>query len=313
VLGRIDPTHSLGGDLTVDVDAAREAIERHVSSRIGQSVTQAAQGILDVASTNMQRALRVASVEQGHDPRTFSLVAYGGAGPLHATRLATEMSMPTVLVPRLAGVLSALGLLTTRLKYFRVSSLVEPLADLSTATLDGTLQRLIEETKADLESEGVPEADISVRCSLEMRYTGQSFSLTVPLEEPTFTDADRERVLTAFAQRHRDRYGHSSPDAEVEVVNLRVNAHGDTESLSLERADDGDAADAIVGTRDVWIRGEQHTCDVYEHGALPRDGAFTGPAIVQSTESTTLVGPEQSASVDPWGTVAIETGVTDGD
>lgn len=313
VLNRIDPAHSLGGDLSVDVAAAREAIDRHVASRIDQSVTEAAQGILDVANTNTQRALRVASVEQGYDPRSFALVAYGGAGPLHAPTLAEEMSIPTVLVPRRAGVLSALGLLATRLNYFRVTSLVEPLDGLEDEELDAELRELVAEARGDLAGEGIADAEMSFDCSLEMRYAGQSFSLAVPLSGTSFAGEERERALSSFRDRHRERYGHVSTDAAVEVVNVRVNAYGDTEPVSLDRADAGATEDALVGSRDVWIDGEQFDCEVYAHENLPRDGGFDGPAIVQSAQSTVLVRPGQSVSVDPRGTLVVDTGVADGD
>lgn len=313
VLGRIDPTHSLAGNLSVDVAAARDAIERGVGSRIDRTVVEAAQGILDVANTNMQRALRVASVEQGYDPRSFALVAYGGAGPLHAPALAEEMSISTVLVPRWAGVLSALGLLATRLKYFRVESLVEPLAQLGAEELDEILTGLVEAVSDDLAGDGVADANMSFDCSLEMRYAGQSFSLTVPLSGTSFTDADREPVMSAFRERHRERYGHVSTDAAVEVVTARVNAYGDTEPVSLDRIEGGAAEEAIVGSREVRIDGEPSDCAVYAHEELPGGGQFVGPAVVQSAESTALVRPGHSVTVDPWGTLVIDTGVADGD
>ncbi|QSG05087.1 hydantoinase/oxoprolinase family protein [Halapricum desulfuricans] len=307
VLGRIHPEYPLGGDLSVDVDAAREAIERGIADELGQSVRDAARGVLEVTRANMERALRVVSVEQGYDPRSFALVAFGGAGPLHAPRLAEELSIPTVLVPRLAGVLSGLGLLASDLEHAYVTSVVEPLADVTAGELRDRFAELVAEGTETLAADGIDEASMRFERSLDLRYAGQSYSLNVSIEgEPS------EETLSAAADRfhaeHETQYGHANPDERVELVNVRLRAIGEIPSIDVRTGAEGTVRDAVLGERSVQFGDEEREVTVYEHGRLPPSGEFDGPAVVQAAESTTVVHPGQSVSVDDRGTLVITTG-----
>ncbi|QSG08042.1 hydantoinase/oxoprolinase family protein [Halapricum desulfuricans] len=307
VLGRIHPEYPLGGDLSVDVDAAREAIERGVADELGQSVRDAARGVLEVTRANMERALRVVSVEQGYDPRSFALVAFGGAGPLHAPRLAEELSIPTVLVPRLAGVLSGLGLLASDLEHAYVTSVVEPLADVTAGELRDRFAELVAEGTETLAADGIDEASMRFERSLDLRYAGQSYSLNVSIEgEPS------GETLAAAADRfhaeHETQYGHANPDERVELVNVRLRAIGEIPSIDVRTGVKGAVRDAVLGERSVQFGDEEHEVTVYEHDRLPPGGEFDGPAVVQAAESTTVVHPGQSVSVDDRGTLVITTG-----
>ncbi|MEF8852329.1 MAG: hydantoinase/oxoprolinase family protein [Haloarculaceae archaeon] len=322
VLGRIHPHYPLGGDLSVDVEAARAAVERGVADPLGQSVEAAARGVLDVARANMERALRVVSVERGHDPREFALVAFGGAGPLHAPHLAEELSIPTVLVPRLAGVLSGLGLLASDVEHTYVQAVVEPLADVTTDDLRAWFADLVAAGRETLESEGVDADAMAFEHALDLRYRGQSYSLTVPVESAEGADAagsgesgtpgtgEDDPLATAadrFHERHESQYGHASPDESVELVNARVRAVGEIPAVDVSAAVSGAVDDAVLGTRPVGFEGGERDVTVYEHARLPPGGEFDGPAVVQADAATTVVHPDQSVTVDERGTLEIAT------
>jgi N-methylhydantoinase A len=327
VLGRIHPDYPLGGDLSVDVAAAREAVEREVADPLDQSVREAARGVLAVARANMERALRVVSVERGYDPRSFALVAFGGAGPLHGPRLAEELSVPTVLVPRLAGVLSGLGLLTSDLEHTYVTSVVEPLSDATAADLAGWVEDLVAEGRATLADEGVDPGEMTFEPALDLRYEGQSYSLTVPVPGSPVADdgsdagdasagvggtgVDEETLAATadqFHERHETQYGHANPAEPVELVNVRVRAVGAIPPVDVRTAVEGSVDDAVLGDRPVGFDDDTREVTVYEHGRLPPGGEFDGPAVVQAAEATTVVHPGQSVSVDDRGTLHITTG-----
>jgi N-methylhydantoinase A len=319
VLGRIHPDYPLGGDLSVDVDAARGAVERGVADPLGQSVEAAARGVLEVARANMERALRVVSVERGHDPREFALVAFGGAGPLHAPRLAEDLSIPTVLVPRLAGVLSGLGLLASDLEHTYVRSVVEPLADVTREDLAGWFDDLVAEGRERLGSEGIDADAMAFERALDLRYRGQSYSLTVPVDRldgagdatgDASDDAPAAPLATAadrFHERHECQYGHANPDEPVELVTARVRAVGEIPAVDVRSEVSGTVDDAVLGERPVGFDGGEREVTVYEHARLPPGGEFDGPAVVQADAATTVVHPGQSVSVDERGTLHVAT------
>ncbi|MFB6152076.1 MAG: hydantoinase/oxoprolinase family protein [Haloarculaceae archaeon] len=307
VLGRIHPDYPLGGDLSVDVAAAEAAVERAVADPLGRSVREAARGILDVARANMERALRVVSVERGYDPRSFALVAFGGAGPLHAPALAERLSVPTVLVPRLAGVLSALGLLTSDIEHTYVTAVVEPLADVSPADLADRFADLAAAGRETLADEGVDSDAMSFERSLDLRYEGQSYSLNVPLDDADLTADALAAAAERFHERHDAQYGHADPDEPVEVVNARVRAVGAIPAVDVRVDVAGSVDDAVLGERPVGFGDETRETTVYDHERLPPGGEFDGPAVVQAAEATTVVHPGQSVSVDERGTLHVRT------
>jgi len=312
VLGRIHPDYPLGGDLSVDIEAAETAVEREVAEPLDQSVREAARGILAVARANMERALRVVSVERGHDPRSFALVAFGGAGPLHAPRLAEELSMPTVLVPRLAGVLSGLGLLASDVEHTYVRAVVEPLADVTADDLADWFDALVAEGRETLDDEGIDAGAMAFERALDLRYAGQSYSLTVPVADPGESgDADSADPLgdaaDRFHERHDAQYGHANPDEPVELVNARVRAVGEIPDVDVRSSVEGTLEDAVLGERPVGFDEETREVTVYEHARLPPGGAFDGPAVVQADAATTVVHPGQSVTVDERGTLHVTT------
>ncbi|MFC3959801.1 hydantoinase/oxoprolinase family protein [Halovivax cerinus] len=311
--GRLDPSRFLDdgredgeGHGGVDRDAVEAAVAEHVAEPLGLSIDEAAEGILDVANATMERALRVVTVEAGHDPRDFGLVAYGGAGPAHAAALAESLSVPRVLVPRTAGVLSALGLLVSDRLVERSASMVRPLADVDPGAIEDAL--------ADFEAEGRAQLGTTDRIlvdrSLDLRYVGQTFDLTVDLPDEPVTGETLATAVEAFHAAHERRYGHASPDEPVELVTVRARARAVVEPPALSAADGPGAneGDPIRETRSVVFGGTTRETPVYDRQGLVAGDELDGPAIVEGAESTVVVRPDWCATVDEYGTIVMEVG-----
>mgnify|MGYP000017652619 FL=1 len=306
LLGRIDPAAFFEG--SADESAVREAVRESVADPLGLSVEAAAQGIVDVANANMERALRVVSVERGHDPRDFSLVAYGGAGPLHAAELAAELDVPRVVVPRSAGVLSALGLLISDAAYEEGVSAVRPWAEVDPTDLTERFEAMEAEGRERLESEGYGPDRRRFERVVDLRYRGQSFDLRVPMPEGRL-DADAlDDAADRFHDRHERRYGHASPDEPVELVTIRLRSRGVVDPPALSMAD-GATADAEATprtTRPATFGGETGETPVYDRETLGPGAELDGPAVIEGVESTAVVPPAADAHVDGLGNVVIE-------
>jgi N-methylhydantoinase A len=307
LLGRLDPAAFLSADLEADRDDVAAAVERHLADPLGVTVREAAQGVLDVANANMERALRVVSVERGYDPREFGLVAFGGAGPLHATRLASALEIPRVVVPRTAGVLSALGLLISDILYDYSTSRVRRWADVDPADLRSTFGAFVEEGRERLTEEDLPADRRAFERSLDLRYEGQSFELSVSVPEGDIDAGTMETVAERFHDRHRRRYGHAYEDEPIELVTIRLRARGVVATPDLRTGrTDGSLADAVKSTREVVFEGDGRDTPVYDRAALPMGPEFEGPAIVEGAESTVVVRPGQTARVDDYGSIVVE-------
>ena len=307
LLGRIDPGQFLPAGFDPAPNEARSAIATILAEPLGLSVEETAAGILEVANANMERALRVVSVERGHDPREFALVAFGGAGPLHAPTIARSLDIPRVIVPRTAGVLSALGLLISDLVHDFSTSRVRPWAEIDPAAIEATFEQFAEEGRTRLRKEGIDSTSIHIERSLDLRYRGQSFSLQISTPN-VFDENALDELADRFHDRHRERYGHASPAEPLELVTIRLRARGlvDQPTLRGEMVD-GSIADAIRTTRPVMFYGHDHDTDVYDRELLPVDGRISGPAIIEGRESTVVVHPDQLATVDGLGTLVIES------
>jgi N-methylhydantoinase A len=307
LLGRLDPAAFLPADLEADEDDVAAAVERHLADPLGVTVREAAQGVLDVANANTERALRVVSVERGYDPREFGLVAFGGAGPLHATRLASALEIPRVVVPRTAGVLSALGLLISDTLYDYSTSRVRRWADVDPADLRSTFGAFVEEGRERLTAEDLPADRRAFERSLDLRYEGQSFELSVSVPEGDIDAGTMETVAERFHDRHRRRYGHAYEDEPIELVTIRLRARGVVATPDLRTGrTDGSLADAVKSTREVVFEGDGRDTPVYDRAALPTGPEFEGPAIIEGAESTVVVRPGQAARVDDYGSIVVE-------
>ena len=226
VLGFLSRTHLLGGRLPIDAGAAEAAVRAHVAGPLGQGVMEAAAGIVSVVNHGMAEALRIVSVERGHDAREFSLVAFGGAGPVHAAALAEELDIPEVVVPPIPGGFSALGLVATDLRRDWSHTFYSPMESLDLDALNRRLAEMEGRAAAMLRSAGVPEPDRAIERAADCRYTKQAYELTVPLAGGTVTRETLDALAREFHAQHLRTYGHESPNESVQMVNVRVTATG---------------------------------------------------------------------------------------
>ncbi|MBX5459239.1 MAG: hydantoinase/oxoprolinase family protein, partial [Thermogemmatispora sp.] len=305
VLGRLLPEAFLGGSRRLDVALARQAVGR-IAERLGTSLEEAALGIVRIANANMEAAIRLISVERGLDPRHFTLVAFGGAGPLHACELAAALAIPRVLIPAAPGVLSALGMLVADVLKDYVRTLMLPIDQEQAQTMiDATLSALEEQGRCDLQREGFAPEQIQIERYLDLRYVGQSYELTIPFE------GDCARAAQQFHLAHERRFGYSDPNEPVQVVNVRLKARGLVEPPVLERQPlQPEAVAQPLERRRVIFAGEAgpvaHEAAIYERSTLVPGVQFVGPAIVTQYDTTTVVPPGWRARVDAVGNLLIE-------
>ena len=308
VLHRLDPDHFLGGEMRLDEEAAYRAIKEKCADPLGLGVVEVALGIVEIANTVMANALRRISVQRGHDPRDFVLVAFGGAGPLHANRLAVELEIPTVLVPMSPGTTSAMGLLVTDLKHDYSNTLIQRADRLDVEIVNRLYGEMEERGKKALLTEGMEHSSIGFDRQVEMRYVGQSYELPIPLGDGKVEDA-LERMLQHFHEEHERAYGFAAPDEPVEFVTLRLTAVGSIAKPKLhelpERSGDVNAARRAV--RQVYFAeaGGFVDCSNYDRYQLAAGGAIEGPAIVEEMDSTTVIHPGFLAEVDRYGNLLI--------
>ena len=299
VLGRINPSYFLGGEIALDLARARRALEERCAAPLGLSVVEAANGIVEIANAAMVNALNLVSVQRGYDPRGFVLVAFGGAGPLHANAIARDASVPTVLVPTSPGIFSATGLLATDLKRDYTAAILRRVDQLAPAEVDAEFTRLEDEGRGELEREGLSGRDVSFVRQLELRYVGQSYELTVPAE-------DVDAALAGFHAEHDRAYGFAAEEEPVEVVNLRLTAVGRIAKPELRRIGEATATEPRE-RRDVYFAetGGYVACPVYDRYGLGAGAALAGPAVVEELDSTTVVHPGFGARVDDYGNLVL--------
>ena len=299
VLGYLSRTHLLGGRLSIDAAASEAAIREHVADPLGLDVAEAAAGIVRVVNNSMAEALRIVSVERGHDAREFSLAAFGGAGPVHAAALAEELGIAEVIVPPIPGGFSALGLVATDLRRDYAHTFYARIDDVDLDALNRRLAELEAAARTMLENAGLPEADRSIERSADCRYTRQAYELTVPLGEGRVTRALLEALADGFHDRHLRTYGHKNPDEAVQMVNVRVTATGRLPGVEFH-ADVEDGA-ASAGEREV-VFGERVRCPVVARGELPAGAeGRPGPFIVEEMDCTIAVPPGWRARRDGRG------------
>ncbi len=301
VLGRLIPDLFLGETMRLDRERAVEVVSR-ITRRLDTSVEKAALGIIRIANANMEAAIRLISVKRGYDPRHFTLVAFGGAGPLHACELASALCIPRVLIPATPGVLSALGtLIADTLKdYVRtVMVLIEKAQDV----VFSTLATLEEQGRRDLAQEGISADKVVIERYLDLRYVGQSYELTIPFE------GDIIRAANSFHTAHERRFGYSDPHERVEVVNVRLKARGVATCPPLERQEmvSGKTVEPTM-TRKVIFAEVSGPVEVpiYERAALQPGNTFIGPAIITQYDTTTVVPPQWSGQVDAMSNLMLE-------
>ena len=309
VLQTLNPTYLLGGRMKVRSDLARAAIDR-LAATLGMNALATAEGIIAVVTANMARAIRVISVQRGHDPRDYTLVAFGGAGPLHAARLAAELEIRHVLVPRNPGILCAMGLLMADL---RGDFAVTRLMALSSAKL-GEVEAIIADLRQRCEAwfaqRGIDANARRLTMSVDMRYAGQNYELSVPLPPGAVTRESIDELAAGFSATHERLYGFVAEDEPMQLVTFRAEATGIVPKADIRAADHGglDPRAAEFGRRDAWLSelGGFVSCPLYDREKLLPGNRIEGPAIIEQMDATTLIVPGAIANVDPYLNLILE-------
>lgn len=307
VLGRLNPTQFLGGEIPLQVADARAAIEERVATPLGLTWEEAATGILQVANNTMALAVRGVSVERGYDPRDFALVAFGGAGPLHAVEIARELGIPAVIVPRFPAHFSAIGMLLADLRHDYVQTIYRKLDDLDGDTAHDVLAAMRETASAVLESEGAVPSSVRHHCYFDMRYVGQEFYIMVELEWDQLRDGDWGPVRQHFAELHSQRYGHAAVDEPMEVVNLRLVSVGERSRPAFPQLDSASSDIEPTAYRQVFSTEARswHAYPVFRRESLQPGHSISGPAIVEEYASTTVLHDGDRLTVAPTGELVI--------
>ncbi|WP_116599787.1 hydantoinase/oxoprolinase family protein [Primorskyibacter marinus] len=314
VLGRFDAQSRLGGDMALDIEGARRVIQRDIAEPLGVSLEEAAAGILRVAHANIVRGIRVVSVERGHDPRDFALVPFGGAGPMHGSPVARELSIRKVIVPPDPGTLSALGQLISDLRHDLIETHVAPFADFDQARAEEVIGKMRDRGVALLTRDGIPQDRQDMQIAADLRYRGQSFALTVPCNMALENWWDG--LPRGFNDLHQDRFGHADRTAPLEVVGFSVTAFGRIDKPQLPEIPQGGyapQAEALTGTRQIYIEGDFDSAavgwveaPVYDRGLLLAGNRIDGPAAIVEISATTIIYPGDVLTVDASGSLIME-------
>ena len=303
VLQTLNPTHLLGGRMKVNQDLAKTAI-RKIADGLGLDLMQTAQGIISVVTANMAKAIRVISVQRGHDPREYALVAFGGAGPLHAARLARELDMKSIVVPRNPGIVCAMGLLLTDLRANFATTKLMTMVDEVTPLVGTIFKGLMEQADHWFEVEHVEAHARQIRRTVDMRYVGQNYELAISVPDGEITHETLVLLGHSFAESHQRMYGFVAEGEPVQLVTFRVEATGLVPQAEFKPQPDAgpDASAALAGSREVWMpeAGGFTDCPIYDRDQLKAGNVIKGPAIIEQMDATTIVLPEMIACVEPY-------------
>ena len=307
VLGYINPDYFAGGSIKLQPGAAARAIEERVARPLGLSLEDAAWGIHTIVNTNMELATRVVSIERGRDPRDLTLVAFGGSGPVHGCRLAQALGIPRIVLPASAGVTAAIGLLAAEVKFDVARTYVRRLDTVAGASLDAMYDEMGAQATAVVKESAVA-GEVMVTRSADARYVGQGYEVTLPIPPGRLDAAALDRVRASFHDIYAARYGYANPAEPVEVVTWKLSAVGGSPRIALAKAAASSADARRKGTRRAYFpeaRGYTDT-PVYDRYELAAGTSLTGPAIVEERESTTVLPPGVTATVDEYANLIAE-------
>jgi N-methylhydantoinase A len=296
-LGRLAATSLLGGDMSLDIEAARRAIHDHLAAPLGMSIEHAAEGMIRVVNATMTAAIRKLTVERGHDPRDFVLCPFGGAGPLHGADLAAEMNIKQCVVPLAPGVNSAIGLLMSNLREDRTRTHVVP--------LDGEHLGEVAALFDELASEATQRMTLKagrIRRTLGMRYLGQRYEIPVPVADGKL---NVETIARDFHAAHEKMYGYQRPGEPVQIASVWASAEVDIQAIELPKVEPATHDPQPIATRRAIFRGEAHDTPIYHRDALGAGAKLIGPAVIEQLDSTTVLWPDQSLVVDDYGQLVI--------
>jgi N-methylhydantoinase A len=306
-LGFLNPEYFLGGEMGIDPQLAQDAIEK-IASYYTISVDEAALGIIKIVNTNMSALLQSVTVKRGYDPREFALVAFGGAGPIHAAAIAQELNIPTIIIPMNSGVFSAWGMLMADLRHDFALTYIENVEEAKVDRINAIFRELESRLRGIFKQENVAEEDIVVRYEMDVRYLGQEHTLSVSVPG-TFTEADKAMASKAFDDLHYSVYGHNAPNEPKEMVSLKAIGIGQVKKPHLQAIPNGTrepAADAQTGVRRVYRgNGQYEEFGIFRRDRLLANNAIRGPAVVEEITATTVIESDQTCNVDRYGNLII--------
>lgn len=304
VLGRLDPNNFLGGTMKLDADGARSGIEQKIAKPLGMNVVQAAQAIIDIAVNKMSLCVREVSVEKGYDPRDFVMFASGGAGPLHVLAVARELHIPTVVVPLFPSHFSALGMLLADERHDFIRTYYADLAGVDFAKLIEVRDEMIAEAQGGLRH--AKEAELQVR--LDLRYTGQEFTLSVPVTPAQLKKGDRRGIRIAFDKLYEQRYAHHSPDEPVEMVNIRLAAVGQRPKLEFPKKRGAKRPTPRRRLVHLGSAAKPVACPIYGRDTLSAGARIAGPALIEEHGTTTVIYAGDKCRVASSGELIVSVG-----
>jgi N-methylhydantoinase A len=308
VLGRIGVSSFLGGEMEVLKDEPKRIIGEKIGNPLGLSWEDAAFGIIEISDTVMSLALRAVSIEKGYDPRDFVMVASGGAGPLHIMSLAKELSIPTVIIPNLPGQFSALGMLMSDLQHNYVQTYLSDFETVDTNILNGIINQMIKDGENTLLSEGAAPDQFVMQRFVDMRYIGQEYTISVPIDDENITDENKDAIKARFDEMHQRMYGHSAENEKIQFNAVRVIAEGVIGNKELSASQEKRTGDGKPhGEREVFFNRETGfvTTPVYSRYNLRVGQEFDGPAIIEEYASTTVIHPDDHVKIDPSGHIIV--------
>lgn len=310
ILGRLSPETFLGGEMRLDGGAAERALTERLAKPLNVTLPRAASGMLQVATSAMANAVRHVTLERGLDPRDFTMVAYGGGGPLHCASVAKELSIGKIIIPNAPGHFSALGMLMADLRRDYVQTLFERMDELAMSELESQFKALEDEGRNALLESGIPVDRIAFERAADMRYVGQEHAVAVRMPGNVGSEEARAEVKRRFDEAHDLRYSHSAPEESADIVSLRVSAIGRLNKPELPRIAKGETAppaDARRGERQVIFAGSGAVSSpVYDRAKLRAGNVIEGPAIIEEVASTTVVEPGDRVTVDEFGYLVME-------
>lgn len=305
ILGRIDAEGFLGGNMKLDYQAAYDAIKK-LADQLGLSVLETAEGICEIANSKMADAIRTLTISKGIDPREFTLVAFGGAGPMHAMFIAEHLGIKEIIIPTVAGTFSAWGMLQTDIRHDDVRTYVSLLDDIDQARIEAFYEEMEENANTILKQQNVKEENMEFSRLGDLRYVGQEYTVTVPLDDD-LSNQPLEQIKQRFHEAHLRIYGHNNPEGEVEIVNLRLVGFGRiiNEEQTYEQEKNTETPEPIKTAKAVWNTKELDT-PVYVANKLKYGQVIEGPAIIAAATSTVVIPEVYTASVESMGNLKVQ-------
>jgi len=312
ILGRLNPEGLLDKTFTIYPELAKEAIKEKIAKPLNLDPIESALGIIKIANTNMSRILRIVTVERGLDPRNFILLAFGGAGPLHACALADELEMKRIIVPNIPGLFSAMGLLYTDVKHTYVKSIRTTTKEVDYLKIENDFKELENKGIKVLAEEGFTKKNVNHQRYVDLRYVGQGFELMIPVTQIDFTkDNCTEQLQQLFNEKHKVIYGYIMENEEIELVNIRINSIGKIQKPIIAKISVGSKQPekgAIVGHRQVYFEelNDFHKTPIYHRSKLLANNIIEGPAIIEQYDTTTVLPSHWKATIDEYGYIQLE-------